>query len=116
MTPSQIKHILKQHKTTQRDVAQKMGVTPQSLYERLNGQEISISTLQGIAEALNISLAELCAKLEDNTPSLPTDELTLLRQENALLRQMLSEKDVIIDKLMQFQRDIQEIKDALSTK
>lgn len=93
-----------------------MGISPQSLYERLNGQEISISTLQGIAEALNISLAELCAKLGDNTPPLPTDEIALLRQENALLRQMLSEKDVIIDKLMQFQRDIQEIKKTLGAK
>lgn len=116
MTPSQIKHILKQYKTTQRDVAQKMGITPQSLYERLNGQEISISTLQGIAEALNISLSELWVQLGEQPINFPQDEVSMLRQENILLRQMLKEKNMIIEKLMQIHNDIHDIKSEMSLK
>lgn len=91
MTPSQIKHILKLYKMTQRDVAQKMGISPQSLYERLNGQEVSTSTLQGIAMALGIDMLQLYTLAADDINEI--DELTQLRRENELLKEILAEKE-----------------------
>ena len=111
---TRIKQILKEHNISQSEVATRMGISRQSLYERLSSQEISISTLSGIAEAINISLAELCAQLEAKPLHIPSDELSLLRQENTLLRQMIKEKDALIAQLMQFQQDLQEIKTTLN--
>lgn len=106
MTKKAIKAILKEYNISQREVAKSMGITPQTLYERLEGKDISISTLTGIAQALNISLSTLCTHIEKhikgNTPQL--DELSMLRRENELLKQIISEKDKIIDLLQQMRK------------
>lgn len=103
MTKQAIKAILKEYNISQREVAKSMGITPQTLYERLEGKDISISTLTGIAQALNISLSALCSHIEKhikgNIPQL--DELSMLRRENELLKQIISEKDKIIGLLQQ---------------
>lgn len=106
MTKQAIKAILKEYNISQREVAKHMGIKYQTLYLRLESKEISISTLTGIAEALNISLSKLCTHIEEyikgNTIQL--DELSMLRRENELLRQIISEKDKIIELLQQMRR------------
>lgn len=103
MTKQAIKAILKEYNVSQGEVAKTMGITRQTLYERLEGKDISISTLTGIAQTLNISLSKLCTHIEEYVKdnSVQLDELSMLRRENELLRQIISEKDKIIELLQQ---------------
>ena len=106
MTKQAIKAILKEYNISQREVAKHMGIKYQTLYLRLESKEISISTLTGIAEALNISLSKLCALIEDHIKgnAVQLDELSMLRRENSLLKQIIAEKDKIIELLTQIKK------------
>lgn len=92
-----LKHILKEHNISYAKVAEKMGITAQSLYQRLHARDISISTLQGIADAINLELSELCALLTHTEHKGYVDELTYLRRENELLKALLEEKERFIE-------------------
>jgi len=48
-----------------RDLASKMGIAPESLSRAINGNP-QLSTLQGIADALGVSLAELFGAAKSN--------------------------------------------------
>lgn len=106
MTKQAIKAILKEYNISQREVAKHMGIKYQTLYLRLESKEISVSTLTGIADALNISLSKLCAQIEEyiKENTIQLDELTILRRENYLLRQIIAEKDEIINLLKQVKK------------
>jgi transcriptional regulator with XRE-family HTH domain len=97
-----LKKLLKEYNISQRQVAERMGITPSSLSQSINAEDISISTLQGIADTINISLAELCAEMEQKhkREHKTIDELTLLRAENELLRGILAEKERTIQLLI----------------
>lgn len=106
MTKTAIKAILKEYNISQRKIADKMGISPQSLGQRLMAEELSLSTLQGVADTLDIPLSHLCAQIEEyiKGDNAQVDELTMLRRENELLRQIISEKDKIIDLLQQMRK------------
>ena len=98
-----IKKLLKEYNISQRDIANHMGITPQALSQRLRADDISLSTLQGVADAINIELSELCAKLH-NEASDEYIEVLELRKENAMLRAILAEKERLIEVLMKRER------------
>ena len=98
-----IKKLLKEYNISQRDIANHMGITPQALSQRLRADDISLSTLQGVADAINIELSELCAKLH-NEASDAYIEVLELRKENAMLRAILAEKERLIEVLMKRER------------
>lgn len=95
---NKIKKYLTANKIPRAEVARRMGVSPQSFNSRLNSKEITLSTLQGVADAVNIELAELCAQLSER--SVEDMELIRLRRENEYLRQLLEEKERTIRILM----------------
>ena len=95
---NKIKKYLSAKKIPRAEVARRMGVSPQSFNSRLHSKEITLSTLQGVADAVNIELAELCAQLSER--SVEDMELIRLRRENEYLRQLLEEKERTIRILM----------------
>ena len=52
MTPSEIQKRLTDAKTTQRAVAQKVGVTPVSVSEVVNGKQVSDRIMRAVADAI----------------------------------------------------------------
>mgnify|MGYP002508129930 CR=1 FL=1 len=76
-----------------------MGITPQSFYGRIHARDISISTLQAIADAINLELSELCAMLSNTEHKVYVDEVVYLRRENELLKALLEEKERFIEML-----------------
>lgn len=58
MTTEIIKKTLKRHHITQAEVARRMGITPQSLHERIYVSSIACETIERIAEAIGISPSE----------------------------------------------------------
>lgn len=58
MTKDHIIALLKAHKVTQRELALRMGISRQALDASLNS-DMRASTLERIADALNISMSEL---------------------------------------------------------
>lgn len=94
-----LKHILKEHNISYAKVAEKMGVTPQTFYQRIHARDISISTLQAIADAINLELSELCAMLSNTEQKVYVDEVVYLRRENELLKALLEEKERFIEML-----------------
>ena len=99
----QLKSLLKEYGVSQRGIANHMGITPQALTQRLNADDISLSTLQGIADAIHIELSELCAKMVDNHNDVYR-ELADLRKENIMLRALLAEKERTIEILIDRER------------
>lgn len=95
---NKIKKYLTANKIPRAEVARRMGVSPQSFNSRLKSKEITLSTLQGVADAVNIELAELCAQLSER--SVEDMELIRLRRENEYLKQLLEEKERTIRILM----------------
>lgn len=82
MTAEQIKKVIRRCGMTQREVAQKIGITPQTLYERIERKNISTSTLESIAKALKISPAEFYEE----------EMATKIREENERLRKLVAEQ------------------------
>ena len=93
-----LKALLKEYNISNEKIAQQMGITRQAVHQRLQCKDISLSTLQAIADTINISLSALIEQLETSTPP-QVDELTLLRRENELLRSLIADKDIIINLL-----------------
>lgn len=71
---------------TQREVASRIGITPQALYERISAVNITCETIEKIAEAIGISPAVFYGEQE--------------RQEVYLLRELLAEKERTIQILI----------------
>lgn len=91
--------LLNAYNISQRQIAEHMGISPQALYERIRRKDVALSTLQGIANAINIELSELIAQLSAQ-PRPQIDELTYLRRENELLKRILEEKERFIELLI----------------
>lgn len=100
MPTKRLKKYLDRCPRTRTEIAEHMGISRQALYYRLNGKDISLSTLSSIAEAIGISLSELCAHIED-TPKPDISELKYLRAENSELKKQLLNKDLFIQQLLQ---------------
>lgn len=60
-----IKTLCKLHGITQRQIAEKMGVTDNSLSMTLSKNNPQLSTLTNIAEALGVSVSQLLASPEE---------------------------------------------------
>ena len=86
MTAETIKAVIKAHKMTQREVAARLGITPQALYERISVANITCETIEMIASAIGISPAVFYGEEE--------------RQESLLLSQLLAEKERTIQILI----------------
>lgn len=86
MTAEIIKAVIKAHKMTQREVASRIGITPQALYERISVSNITCETIEKIASAIGISPAVFYGEQE--------------RQEVYLLRELLAEKERTIQILI----------------
>lgn len=84
---------------TRAEIADHMGISRQALYYRLNGKDISLSTLRSIADAVDISLSELCSHIEDKART-RLSELDILRAENEELKKQLRNKDLFIQQLL----------------
>lgn len=97
MPTKRLKKYLDRCPHTRTEIAEHMGISRQALYYRLNGKDISLSTLRSIAEAIDISLTELCAQIEEY----PLSETLLLRKENEELRKKIHDKDILIQQLLQ---------------
>lgn len=100
-----LKEILKKHNISYAKVAEKMGVTPQTFCQRIHARDISISTLQGIADAINIDLSELCALITKTEHKHYVDEIVYLRRENELLKALLEEKERFIEILSRMKKE-----------
>lgn len=90
MTPETIKKVIRRNGKTQRYVAEHMGITPQSLYERLQASSISTNTLEDIADALGISPAEFYEE----------DIYAQMREENERLRKLVEAQMKTISTLL----------------
>lgn len=60
-----IKEILKEKGMTQQELADKVGVSYQSMKQTLNASSVTTATLGKIAEALNVQMWELFASIDD---------------------------------------------------
>lgn len=100
-----LKQILKEHNISYAKVAEKMGVTAQTFCQRIHARDISISTLQGIADAINIDLSELCALITKTEHKHYVDEIVYLRRENELLKALLEEKERFIEMLSRMKKE-----------
>ena len=72
-----------------------MGICPQSLACRLKAEDLSLSTLNGIADAMEVELSHLCAMLEGKSLA-EYKTLEALRKENAALRKLIQEQTKVI--------------------
>ena len=100
MPTKRLKRYLDTCPRTRAEIADHMGISRQALYYRVNCNDISLSTLQGIAEATNLSLSELCSHIEDKART-QLSELECLRRENEELKKQLRNKDQFIQMLLQ---------------
>ena len=75
---TKIKQLLSQKNISQREVAERMGISPQSLACRLKAEDISLSTLNGIADAMEIELNDKTVIFEY---SVDNDQLVLTERE-----------------------------------
>lgn len=60
-----IRKALKKSGITQRELANRLGKTPMSIYYMLHNQSTSIKTLYKIADVLNVSVLELFTEYEE---------------------------------------------------
>ena len=95
MTAEQIKKVIRRCGMTQREVAQIIGITPQTLYERIERKNISTSTLESIAKALQISPAEFYEEEIE----------TKIREENERLRKLVAEQMETIKVLLMKEKE-----------
>lgn len=100
-----LKKLLKEYNIPLAQVARCMGIQPQSLMARLKARELSLSTLQGVAKALNIELHELCALITKTEHKHYVDEIVYLRRENELLKALLEEKERFIEMLAKMKKE-----------
>ncbi len=61
----QVKALCRQNGTTQKELAEKIGVSPIALSKIINGGNPTLHTLERIAEALSVSAAELLTDRSD---------------------------------------------------
>ena len=90
MTHEEIKKTIARSGKTQSEVAEAMGISKQSLNCRLSRSNISVDTIERIAEALGISPAEFFE--------------CQLREENERLRKLVQEQMRTIQVLMNGQK------------
>ena len=88
---------LKEMGVTQTQVAEWLGVTKQSVSALKHTETVRTSTIETIAKALGISVAEL---FEDEDTEARNAELRNLRQEVAMLKEELKRKDQTIERLI----------------
>lgn len=96
MTTEKIKNIIASSGIALSEVATRMGISKQALYQRLNAKSISADTIYMIAEAINIPIAVF---FDDDIAS----HITKLRTENEMLREVLQEKERTIQILLKMQ-------------
>lgn len=96
MTSEQIKQIIKSANLSMAEVATRMGVSKQALYQRLKVKSISAETIYKIAEATNIPIAVF---FDEDIAS----HITKLQSENELLKAVIAEKDRTIQILLNIQ-------------
>ena len=96
MTAEQIKQIIKSANISIVEVATRMGISKQALYQRLKVKSISAETIYKIAEATNIPIAVF---FDDDIAS----HITKLQTENEMLREVLAEKERTIQILLNIQ-------------
>lgn len=90
MTHEEIKKTIARSGKTQSEVAEAMGISKQSLSCRLSRSNISVDTIERIAQALGISPAEFFE--------------SQLREENERLRKLVQEQMRTIQVLMNGQK------------
>lgn len=93
-----LKALLKEYNISLADLSEQMGLSRQAVSQRLRVKELSLATLQAVADTINISLSSLIEQLQQTTPP-QVDELTMLRRENEMLRKTIADKDLIIQLL-----------------
>lgn len=96
MTAERIKQIIKSANISMVEVAARMGISKQALYQRLNAKSISADTIYMIAEAINIPITVF---FDDDIAS----HITKLQTENEMLREVLAEKERTIQILLNIQ-------------
>lgn len=71
-----IKELLKEKGLTQQELADKVGVSYQSMKQTLNAPSVTTSTLEKIATALNVPMWQLFASSEEVQPKSDTASIT----------------------------------------
>lgn len=71
-----IKELLKEKGLTQQELADKVGVSYQSMKQTLNAPSVTTSTLEKIATALNVPMWQLFASPEEVQPKSDTASIT----------------------------------------
>lgn len=95
MTGKHLQEIIERYRFTQREIAEKMGIKPQTLYERLKANNITTGTLESVAKVIGVSPALFYLDNAD----LP--ERDTLLTENNYLKELLKEKERTIQLLME---------------
>lgn len=62
MSGEELRTKLQSHNVVMADLASRLGMSPQALHSKLNGQEISVSFLLSVADAANINVYEFINK------------------------------------------------------
>lgn len=92
MTGADIKEYIRAEGFTMTEIARRCNLSAQSLQNRLNAKNISLTTIEMIASAMRKSPDKL---LKQNYE----DDTYMLRQEITRLRLLLKEKDAEIERL-----------------
>lgn len=88
---------LRERGINQSQVAEWLGITKQAVSALKRTETVRTSTIETIAQALGIPVAEL---FEDESQESKNAELKRLRQENEALKTELKSKDATIDRLI----------------
>lgn len=95
MTKEQVVAVIRKHGYTLTAVAEKIGLSRQALNGQLKREKFSIKTLEDIAKALNISIAEFY----NEEMALLIYDLDRYKEKIALLEETLKAKEEIIELL-----------------
>ena len=66
-----IKEVCQEKRMTQKDLAEKLGITDISLNKTLRGEYPQLQTLEKIASALNVPISELFERPQENGITCP---------------------------------------------
>lgn len=94
---AKIKELCKSKGIQQKDLAQKMGIAPESLSRAINGNP-QLSTIENLAEALDVDVSELFAP-KHSLPSLYHPSSPLLMNRNFVCLVCYQDKSFVTDSI-----------------
>lgn len=121
MTGVYLKDFLRKQNVPQSDVAKKLGMSTQSFYQMLQSNDVKSSLVERIASILHVTMGEIYGEAKEQSAVATgngiavtgnnnvagnviandtTSDINILQERNALLQQILQEKERLIQVLI----------------